>query len=59
MKLLVVLFLLKLYACINLFNTLEFCKLYEFELEWYFDMFVCQLIKGTNHFNKFTVVTRG
>ena len=40
-----------------LYNLLE---MYDFELEWYFHMYkVCQLIKATNHFHKFTVATRG
>ena len=41
-------------------NTLEFARMYEFELESYFHMYkVWQLIEGTNHFHKFTVATRG
>ena len=38
----------------------DLLKLPEFQLEWYFHVHnVCQLIKGTNHFHKFTVATRG
>ena len=38
---------------------LNLLELSEFEAEWYFHMYkVCQPIKGTNHFHKFTVATR-
>ena len=44
----------------NSISWFFFLQLYEFELESYFHMYkLFQLIKGTNHFHKFTVATRG